>query len=287
MRRNPSTKQPTKAVTGNSITKTAIRASLALTTLIAFVFAGPAPADAAARVTINGSGQLTIKGTPGEDEIDIVSSDQTTGTLVVVKVDGVETYRETLAGVKRIKIDTGNGRDRLDIAIKKIPGVLDVKLGDGNDFMKLRRAPASIGFGPATLKIDTGNGSDQLMFRDSHVDGKTIIKAKNGRLYISTMTSGWGGDVTVTKTGSGDFDWTAFDNDIFAGNLTLNSGNGNDEIRFEERTFARKNITIDTKGGKDKLFLARSEIDRNLTVTSGGGDGEFDIDKVKIGKRFI
>lgn len=282
MRRNTSTKQATK----NSLTKNAVRVGLALATLIAFVFAGPVPTDAAARVTISGSGQLTIKGTPGEDEIDIISSDQMTGTLVIVKVDGVETYRESVPGVKKIKIDTGDGRDRLDIAIKKIPGALDVKLGEGNDFMKLRRAPASTGFGPASLKVDTGNGSDQLMFRDSHVAGKTTIKAKSGRLYVSTMISGWGGDVTITKTGSGDFDWTAFDNDVFSGNLTLKGGNGNDEIRFEERTFARKNITIDTKGGKDKLFMGRAEIARNLTVKSGGGDGEYKIDRVEIGKRF-
>jgi uncharacterized protein GlcG (DUF336 family) len=134
-----------------------------------------------------GGGVLSILGTPGHDQIDVLL-DAPAGQIVV-RDHGREVGRFAAAGVASISIATGAGNDFVRVADNVTqPVVIDG--GAGNDVLMAGGGPATLIGGPGNDKLYGGPGNDLLVGGD----GRDLL---NGRGGTNTLIGGPGADQLV------------------------------------------------------------------------------------------
>src|SRR2546423_1185374 len=101
--------------------------------------AGPSP------VSLNGSGQLRIKGTNGPDVI-VVSLDATDSTKLDVSMNGTVTQVDVAQVKRSIRIDGRGGND--DIRVDQTNGTISI--------------PLNVDAGPGDDSVVGGSGNDRI-----------------------------------------------------------------------------------------------------------------------------
>ena len=112
-------------------------------------------------------GSLSIRGTDGADDIRVAAGGPA-GQVIVFGVDGVSNG-EVLEGVRRIKVSTGSGDDRIVVETiesagrKGGPVAVKVNAGNGNDYVSTGDGNDTIVGGEGDDVLDGGGGNDRLV----------------------------------------------------------------------------------------------------------------------------
>lgn len=194
--------------------KASTKAALTKAAPLAVALAAPGP-------TLR-SGILSITGTAGADSIS-VTLDKTGKSIGVSVGRSVSTF--SLASVKQINIDAGDGND--SIALQRSDGTRAVPVGssilggNGNDI---------ITGGAGADSIFGGNGNDQIF-------GMAGNDNLNGNIGDDTINGGDGNDLL---NGAGNHFAIADGADVIRG------GNGNDTVDYSERFHG---VSVDLSAG--------------------------------------
>jgi YVTN family beta-propeller protein len=168
---------------------------------------------------VNRSGDLTVRGTNGNDIISIRGC----GEFFTVQVEPPLTVNGmasvSLGGVLRdVRVQTKNGDDV--VRIEADPGCLS------SDFTVI----------PRNLKINTGGGGDTVELSHADVSGTTSIVTGGLNDAVTVRDSAFGGRVTIN--GGGGDDQVNVVNSEFNDRVLLNGGGNLDDLGNAGNTFA-------------------------------------------------
>ncbi|HXV43898.1 MAG TPA: hypothetical protein VEC96_12605, partial [Anaerolineae bacterium] len=235
---------------------------------------------------------VSIAGSPGDDQLNL-----------------------TLNGVKNLTLDGGAGNDALNLVGSDVTGSLQVLGSAGDDVLTVDNSHASIMPLPSGIVYDGGDDFDSLTILGGSYNHETYtggpgpgdgvftfdgapITFTNIEPVCNTTT----GNLTVTGTGGGDTitirnynaatdgaTCSGFTTTTITGlgelikfankaNVTINAGNGNDNITLNTtaRATGLNNLTINGDNNSDTITLTNNASGVTYTVNGGGGFGATD-----------
>lgn len=243
------------------------------------------------RIAVNGRDDVTITGTPGDDEIEVVPWPN--ANLILVR---------SLNGVP---LRSPGGVESSYFGLAEISSSsIRFNMGDGDDVVYMNVNAKS-------LSANLGKGDDQfeleecIVTDDISVDGGPAA----GNDYIDMYEVGSRRNVRV-KLGAGDSsdgDEASFQGCTFFGSLTVNQssgngyvdvydcivgkptrvslGSGNDDCNVEENILEALNVNLGAgdKGAAQSLFVDENAINASLICIGGASHDEIDIQGNDLG----
>lgn len=183
---------------------------------------------------------------------------------------------------KSMAIKLGGGNDTLDITNTTIANALvihadnnnpSIPANDGSDTIRfpttftpaggtLQNFPVTVG-GKTTILL--GGGVDTLNVLNFTSNKGMLIGDNGGNLNLDIVDSRVGGELKLQKTGGAS---NAIDLDnVIAGTVRLNTGNGVDTLTIRDSIFER--LYIDTAGDRDFITIGNTRV-RKLGIIEGG-----------------
>jgi Ca2+-binding RTX toxin-like protein len=228
------------------------------------------------------NGTLTIKGTPGDDSIQVRQVNRRISVDNIQIVVGKARVADvSVSQVKKIQIDGLDGDEDIRFGSSAVTGLQDILIptlingGAGNDFVQGGAGKDAINGGPGRDDLDGQGGNDTIHGGDD--DDSLHGGAGNDNLYgdngVDSLFGGIGNDKLYG--GSQDDFLSGFEgNDSLLGgpgNDTLDGGDGNDSLSGEggNDTLAGFDGKDALSGGVDDDTLSGDEGDDSLT----GGKG--------------
>jgi len=206
------------------------------------------------------------------------------------------TFFDTFAGVKSLKINLKDGNDKLNMSALDLEGNVNLKFGDGADVLDLDsftqlgtggNGPTHFGgFFNANFGADLGDFAE--MTNGVTIEGDAIITGVADARLIGEGNSSqgefgldvvFGSKLTINYSGFGDVDNDA--RELFAINLyvrgesLINGSNNTERFQMLENRFDGQ-FTLRMDDGDDSFFINFPPTDRNefgADVILNGGDG--------------
>jgi hypothetical protein len=223
------------------------------------------------------NGNLIIDGTPGDDVVNLVGTAEAgafriNGTLWAGLVTGV---------TGDIRIDLGEGNDRLEMNQVYTAGDIKLNLGGGQDLVGLGNpVPVSTA---RDFTLDLGAGDDQLSGAEIFVRGDQSFAGGPGNDVIALLGNAApglfrlgasSGGETLVNGGDGD-DRIEVSYSFIAGGWTIDAGAGNDFVSV--RTSAAAAATgVFGAGGNDHLATDACYFASHLSMDGGAGSDWID-----------
>lgn len=164
-----------------------------------------------------------------------------------------------LVDVGGIKFTAGTGDDRIDVGHP-----------DGT---------TSLAYVEGNVSISTGGGAADVNFRNAEIWGNVSVATASGFSLIDNvilLETNVQGNLLISMTGQADSlvelrNGIFGRNESFYGKVTINTGNGDDEVRFDT------DPAVPTNGyDKDSpYFVGYSEFDGYVRINLGAGNDEF------------
>lgn len=208
-------------------------------------------------VALSADGTLTVTGTAEDDEIE-VSTFPAGGPAAVFRVASNGAIRQyARSAVKRVVVSAGGGDDAVYASEAAVP--LDLRGGDGNDYLVGGPATDRLDGGPGDDTLDGGGGNDLL-------DGGTGRDRLYGQHGADRLLGGDGYDQLFG--GDGD-DWL----DGGAGGDDLSGGAGTDTLDYSARTAA---VVVDLADGRpdDGAVGEHDDAYPDLEIVRGGAGND-------------
>lgn len=240
-------------------------------------------------VTFNltGGGVLKIKSDAAGDEVRLTGIGSGN---VEVRVNG--SLVDTLNGVKSIKANLGDGDDTLRLDALEITGSITANLGDGADEL-LINDDTEIG---GSLKANFGGDSGDFTHWDKRVQiGGNVNLNSLADVSFNGLGSSSGNETDDIDIGgnlivklanaadvNADTEELQFDNLNVFGKTTITGSNNTDRLDIFDSSFAGT-VTINLGNGNDELDVKTEVVDKNVFLANAifnGGDGD---DEAKIG----
>jgi len=199
---------------------------------------GPTP------VSLNGGGQLRIRGTNGADVI-VVALDATDSSKLDVTVNGAVTQVDVAQVTRGIRVDARGGNDdiRVDQTNGAISIALNVQAGSGDD---------TVVGGAGDDRIDGSSGNDVL-------EGEAGDDSLLGSAGDDSVNGGDGDDDIVGSSGNDHLAGEIGDDSLVggSGDDSCDGGAGDDHIRGSSghNSFASDDATseiLDDHGGNNR-----------------------------------
>jgi len=241
------------------------------------------------------SGKLSIIGGAGNDEVRLGKNNVDTSTFGSVSIangDGDDTVTGrgnlTVTGALNINNGIGNSNTTLgvDVTDTTTVGSLTITNTDGLDQLNVAGAKFT---SKGAVLVNNGNGAgfiaggSKSMFIADIVDFQAGVTINSGDgfdlLQVGTGSGIVTGKAFTINTGNGDSSTTfAMGGNTFIGNLLLSAGIGNEQITFNNMQVTG-NLTINSGAGNNNMhFQSNAAISGNVLVTSALGHDNFDLE---------
>jgi hypothetical protein len=229
----------------------------------------------------NVAGNFNIDMGDGNDEVNVGTPKIVTGTTSTPTVQPLQIPTSlsstTICGT--LCINLGSGNNWLIEASTHVKQSETITACDGNDQIQLVDTPDGMGGGSQTigngvtvdkdLSVNLGGGSNYLEAYDLTVNGSFKVNG-TGTNDVELAVVNVAKDAVFNLCGNGSQDFSIAPEEEWGvvsglqnhvgGNLTVNTGNCNDEVDEASLTVDGTN-TINTNGGNDKVNLGASDTD--------------------------
>ncbi len=219
-----------------------------------------------------------------------ITATQNDGSLLLVGDPAPNVLTITQIGPSRFHLQgssgtTINGQASLNVTLTK---TANIQLRGGDDRLQIGSATKDTTFRGA-VNISTGAGADTLTFTRVHGTGGTTVMglpSENDADTLNVRRSRFTGNITL-QTGGGDDRLNLFRAQAL-GTLRVNTGSGNDHATVDSSTV--NNVFLLCGSGNDTAFFSgHNRITGNLTADGGPGqdtaaasaNATFDIDLTK------
>jgi Ca2+-binding RTX toxin-like protein len=180
------------------------------------------------------------------------------GTLNVIGSDGGQqlALRLKAGDPSRIQVDSGdNGSADFSFAIRDVEAI-KVKLGDGNDLVRIDDANGSFTGGSRPTTIAGGDGNDTLLGAQNPPAGSATdqVETYKGGAGSDTVDGGRGDDTAYLGDGNDTFRW-----DPGEGSDVIEGQDGADTMLFTGAP-GTDNVTLSANGGRLDFFRVQGTI---------------------------
>lgn len=249
----------------------------------------------AVSVALGKKGVLSLLGNDANDVVDI----EGTGLAGQVDVFVGGAFVGRFSAVKSISADLRNGNDDINLAAIQIGGIVDIRMGAGDDDVDVDNTPdvgasadntVSIGDllihmgGNASdnVNISSDSGSFGISFaRDLVIEGVTQVDINgNGGTFATQLTDvNVGRNLRIAASSFVSVDIDLDDINVL-GTTTIVGGGANDRVEITDSSFARS-VSVSLGLGNDVVDLdngAGEESAFSATVIFDGGAGTDTLD---------
>ncbi len=260
------------------------------------------------------TGQLVIQGDPGAAD-DLITVNEVANDIRA-QVNGTA-ERITAAFVNVITIDSGTGNDLINVDQTPVGIPTDVFAGSGDDIINVANGTGNLTFVDGDVNVFGGLGNDILNIQDlGHSSDQTYYVSPtsvtpvglgysinynttletiflngdqgnsifniDGTLFTATThIHGQGGDDSFNAGGISLFASL----DQIDGTLTMNGGDGQDEVRFNDtahigsETYTLTQVNLQRTDVPNPIAYSSME---SVLLDAGGGNDTIDIDRTNV-----
>lgn len=233
----------------------------------------------------DGAESLSVRNGPNAGEYDLIVAPGTKLRVNGVELgDGQDYIVQGVTGL--ISVSLGAGDDTISFSSAKLPGGLNVDLGEGKNFFSI--SGGTVG----SFSYKGGAGNDWVYLHSATVAGSVTVDAGSGYNQYGIGRILVAGDM-VLKGGSGRDEITSSGTiaSRIAGKFTATLGDGENFMNLAGALAVGRDVSITTGKGNDILYFACSDVivGGNLAVNTGAGKDStaFDLSSVlQVAKNF-